>query len=156
MSESGIIPINSGPLLLRAYLGSSPNNTYLLGPFDVPFSTNRVLITSTNGLLAPSDSIFPLSHYFDVFLSHQNNAHHYREMASADFNYVTLRNVTPSNTDGSYIRTGYVFTVGPDAKQMLVVQLDFINAAVRSTNINCQVLSTKRISRHCSNRHRIK
>ena len=77
-------------------------------------------------------------------------------MASADFNYVTLRNVTPSNTDGSYIRTGYVFTVGPDAKQMLVVQRDFIQAAARSSNINCQILSIKCTLKRCPNRHRIK
>jgi hypothetical protein len=38
-------------------------------------------------------------------------------MASADFNNVTLRNVAPANADGSFIRPGYVFTIGPDSKQ---------------------------------------
>jgi hypothetical protein len=38
-------------------------------------------------------------------------------MASADFNNVTLRNIAPANADGSFIRPGYVFTIGPDSKQ---------------------------------------
>lgn len=58
MSGSGITPINSGPLVIRTYLDSSPNNAYVLGLYDYPISSNRVLITSANGLLAPSDNIY--------------------------------------------------------------------------------------------------
>ena len=58
MSSSGITPINSGPLLIRTCLDSSPNNTYLLTQYELPVSSNYVLITSSNGLLAPSDSIY--------------------------------------------------------------------------------------------------
>ena len=57
MSSSGINSINSGPLIIRTYLSTSVNNTYLLGNYDIPISSNRVLITSTNGLLTPSDNI---------------------------------------------------------------------------------------------------
>jgi hypothetical protein len=57
MSSSGINSINSGPLIIRTYLDNSVNNTYLLGKYDYPVSSNRVLITSTGGLLAPSDNI---------------------------------------------------------------------------------------------------
>jgi len=57
MSSSGIDSINSGPLIIRTYLEDSVNNTYLLGNYDIPIPNNRVLITSTNGLLAPSDNI---------------------------------------------------------------------------------------------------
>jgi len=48
--------VNSGPLIIRTYNGSSLNNTYLLTQYDTPVSSNRVLITSANGLLAPTDS----------------------------------------------------------------------------------------------------
>jgi hypothetical protein len=58
MSSSGITPINSGPLTIRTYLDSSADNTYLLGQYDYPIPQNRVLITSTSGLLGPSDNIY--------------------------------------------------------------------------------------------------
>lgn len=58
MSSSGITPTNSGPLTIRTYLGNSINNTYVLGEYDYPVSSNRVLITSSGGLVAPSDNIF--------------------------------------------------------------------------------------------------
>ena len=58
MSSSGINAINSGPLIIRSYLGSSSNNTYALGANDIPISSNRVLITSTNGLVVLSDNIY--------------------------------------------------------------------------------------------------
>ena len=57
MSSSGINSINSGPLIIRTYLDNSVNNTYLLGKYDLPIPSNRVFVTSTNGLLAPSDNI---------------------------------------------------------------------------------------------------
>ncbi len=57
MSSSGITPINSGPLILRTYLNSSSNNTYAVGPFDDPVPENRVLVTSTGGLVVPSDTM---------------------------------------------------------------------------------------------------
>ena len=58
MSSSGINAINSGPLIIRSYFGSSINNTYALGDNDIPISSNRVLVTSTNGLVTPSDNIY--------------------------------------------------------------------------------------------------
>jgi len=58
MSSSGINAINSGPLIIRSYFGSSINNTYALGDYEIPISSNRVLITSTNGLVTPSDNIY--------------------------------------------------------------------------------------------------
>lgn len=57
MSSSGITPINSGPLILRTYLNSSSNNTYAVGLYDDPVPANRVLVTSTGGLVVPSDTI---------------------------------------------------------------------------------------------------
>ena len=53
-------------------------------------------------------------------------------MSSGDFNYVTLRNIVPFNADGSFVHTGYVLTVGPDAKQSWVNNLS-LNALVVST-----------------------
>ena len=58
MSSSGITPINSGPLLIRTYLDDSPNDTYILTDYDLPIPSNYVLITSTNGLLVPSNSVY--------------------------------------------------------------------------------------------------
>lgn len=58
MSSSGITPLNSGPLLIRTYLDGSSNNSYALGAYEKSVSSNRVLITSTAGLIAPSDNIY--------------------------------------------------------------------------------------------------
>jgi hypothetical protein len=58
MSSSGITPLNSGPLLIRTYLDGSSNNTYALGPYENSVSSNRILITSSAGLIAPSDNIY--------------------------------------------------------------------------------------------------
>jgi hypothetical protein len=57
MSSSGVNALNSGPLIIRTVLDQSANNTYLLRSFDFPVSSNRVLTTSTNGLLVPTDNV---------------------------------------------------------------------------------------------------
>lgn len=57
MSDSGITPINSGPLLIRTYLNGSTNDSYLLTTYDRPILDQMILITSTNGLVIPSYSI---------------------------------------------------------------------------------------------------
>ena len=57
MSSTGIKPLSSGPLIIRTYLNSSINNTFILGEYDEPISNGRVLITSSGGLLAPSNNI---------------------------------------------------------------------------------------------------
>jgi hypothetical protein len=60
MSSSGIQSINSGPLIIRTYNESnntlSTNNTYLLGIYDYPISSNYILITTLNGQLAPTSN----------------------------------------------------------------------------------------------------
>lgn len=56
MSGSGIVPINSGPLYIRTYNDLSDKNTYLLGQYDHPVSSNYILITSNNGQLVPTSS----------------------------------------------------------------------------------------------------
>jgi hypothetical protein len=56
MSSPNILPINSGPLIIRTYNDSSSNNTYLLKQYDYPVSTNYILTTSNNGLLVPTDN----------------------------------------------------------------------------------------------------
>jgi hypothetical protein len=53
-------------------------------------------------------------------------------MASADFTNVTLRNIAPSNADGSFINTDYVFTVGSNAKQLWTNNLK-LNSVTVST-----------------------
>ena len=57
MNTSGTTSVNSGPLIIRTYNDLTANNTFLLGQNDYPISSNRVLITSTNGILTPSDAI---------------------------------------------------------------------------------------------------
>ncbi len=58
MSSSGITPVSSGPLIIRAYLNSSVNNTFILGNYDIPVSSNRILLTSSNGLLNVTDNVY--------------------------------------------------------------------------------------------------
>ena len=57
MSSTGIKPLSSGPLIIRTYNDSSINNTFVLGAYDTPVSSGRVLITSSGGRLVPSDNI---------------------------------------------------------------------------------------------------
>lgn len=57
MSSSGITAVNSGPLILRTYLNSSSNNTYVSQQYDYPVSSNRILLTSTGGCLVPTDNL---------------------------------------------------------------------------------------------------
>ena len=56
--NAGISAINSGPIVIRTYNDSSNNNTYFLGKYDIPISSNYVLITSTGGKLVPSNAIY--------------------------------------------------------------------------------------------------
>jgi hypothetical protein len=55
MSSSGITATNSGPLAIRTY-NSGSNKTFILTDYDVPVSTNFVLITSSNGQLVPTNT----------------------------------------------------------------------------------------------------
>lgn len=57
MSSSGILTVNSGPLIIRTYLDGSSNNSYVLGQYDTPVSGGSILTTSTNGLLVPSNNV---------------------------------------------------------------------------------------------------
>ena len=57
-------------------------------------------------------------------------------MASADFNNVLLRNVAPTNTDGSFVHNGYVGVIGADAKQKWTNDLNLNNIVVSSLLIN--------------------
>ena len=56
--NAGISAINSGPIVIRTYNDLSGNNTYFLGKYDIPISSNYVLITSTGGKLVPSNAIY--------------------------------------------------------------------------------------------------
>ena len=56
--NSGVRGVNSGPLVIRTYNDETSNNTFLLGKYEVPISSNCVLITTTGGKLAPSNSIY--------------------------------------------------------------------------------------------------
>ena len=57
MSSTGIVPINGGSVVLRTYLDESANNTYLLGQYDNPLPANKVLVTSTHGLLISTTTV---------------------------------------------------------------------------------------------------
>lgn len=54
MSFTTNTTVNSGPLVIRTLLDGSLDNTYLLGPYDLPIAANYVLMTSNNGLVVPS------------------------------------------------------------------------------------------------------
>jgi hypothetical protein len=58
MSSPGITSINSGPLVLRTNHSSLVYNTYALGEYDIPISSNRLFITSTSGRVVTTDSIY--------------------------------------------------------------------------------------------------
>ena len=63
-------------------------------------------------------------------------------MASADFNNVLLRNIAPTNSDGSFVRTNYIFTVGSDAKQSWTNNLRLNELVVSTISVNSSVLFT--------------
>lgn len=52
---AGLPTINCGSLTMRTYNNGASNNTNVLGPNEIPISSNFILITSTNGILAPTD-----------------------------------------------------------------------------------------------------
>ena len=54
MSLTTTLAVNSGPLILRTYNDLARTNTYLLTAYDVPVSSNQVLVTSTNGQVVPT------------------------------------------------------------------------------------------------------
>lgn len=59
--SAGITPINSGPLLARLNNDTLTSGTYLFGISNYsehPISSNYILITSSNGLLAPSNQFY--------------------------------------------------------------------------------------------------
>ena len=56
--NAGVRSLNSGPIVIRTYNDLSGNNTYFLGKYDIPISSNYVLITSADGKLAPSNAIY--------------------------------------------------------------------------------------------------
>jgi len=56
--NAGVQAVNIGPIIIRTYNDLSGNNTYLLGKYDIPISSNYVLITSTGGKLVPSNAIY--------------------------------------------------------------------------------------------------
>jgi len=58
MSGSGITPLNSGPLVLRTYVDGSPNNTHLLGRYEKAISSNYIVMTSSNGLIVPTNNVY--------------------------------------------------------------------------------------------------
>ena len=104
MSSSGINAINSGPLIIRTYLNSSINNTYVSQEFDVPVSTNRLLITSTGGCLVPSDSIT---------ISSMN-------VSSLYASSISSISIFTSSLLASSISTGFISSLGGNISSLLV------------------------------------
>ena len=50
-------PIDSAPLIIRTYNDDSADNTFLLTRYDYPVSSNRMLLTTSNGTMASSDDL---------------------------------------------------------------------------------------------------
>ena len=96
MSSAGIDSINSGPLILRTYDSTSPNKSIVLRNYDNPVSSNFVLITSSNGLLAPSDNIYVSS----ITVSSLSTISTF--IQSAVFNDLTVSSLVASTTIGGY------------------------------------------------------
>ena len=111
MSSTGIKPLSSGPLIIRTYNDSSINNTFVLGAYDKPVSSGRVLITSTGGRLVPSDNITISSINVGTL--------------SADVFYVSTLNASTINNNGSTITldsyipyVGAISTVNLNTQQL--------------------------------------
>jgi microcystin-dependent protein len=113
MSSSGIDAINSGPLILRTYNNSSPNKSIILGTYDNPISSNYVLITSSGGLLAPSDNI-----YISTISSNVMN------ISSVNINYAY---VTNANINSLGVSTLQASTVNSNFGTVSSIQVSTIN-----------------------------
>ena len=103
MSSSGITPINSGPIILRTCLNSS-SKTIVLTDYDKPVSSNRVLITSTDGLLAPSDNIYVSSISSNTLRSSTINA------STINFNTISSFKRLCAHIIFSIIDMGFIVT----------------------------------------------
>jgi hypothetical protein len=97
MSSAGINAINSGPLIMRVNPSSATNNTYVVGKYDFPISSNFVLITSSDGTLAPTNAP-----YISTF-SGSSIATDYATVNSS----LTARSIGFSSITGSSIITDY-------------------------------------------------
>jgi len=51
---------------------------------------------------------------------------------SADFNFITLRNATAYNSDGSFVSTGYVFTISTNGRQLWTNDLTINSLSISS------------------------
>ena len=120
MSGSGITPINSGPLVIRTYLDNSANNTYILGKYDYPVSSNYVLITSANGRLAPSDDIYVSS--------------------------VRVSSMTTSTLTGSTIMVSNIYASSVIASTVVVSSIEFSSIVGSSIQLNRGNISTVNVS----------
>lgn len=109
MNGSGITPFNSGPLLLRTYQDASPNNTYIVRKYDLPISTNYSLITSTNGQLVPSDSVYVSSMAVSSLTGNDTTIsttfESYRQTTTSIVSTATLNSTTYGGITGSSIYT---------------------------------------------------
>jgi hypothetical protein len=96
MSLTTTLAVNSGPLIIRTYNDLTGNNTYLLSTYDTPVSSNRLLMTSTNGRLVPTDQ--PVISSLVVGSTLYGN--------NAVFSTLNASTVTGSSISGSTINSG--------------------------------------------------
>lgn len=144
--NGGVTAVNSGPLVIRTYnqQGSSAssaiqgNTTYIVGNYEYPISSNYVLITSTGGLLKPSDAIYVSSVSMStvssvtgtistLFTSNifTNNGYYSTLTGSTIFtNTIFTKNGYFSTLTGS---TLYVSTVGASTINVSTLFTEFIN-----------------------------
>jgi hypothetical protein len=98
MSSAGINAINSGPLIMRVDPSSVNNNTYIVGKYDFPVSSNFVLITSSDGVLSPTNAP-----YISTMSGSSINTN-YANVTST----LTARNIGFSTMTGSTINANFM------------------------------------------------
>ena len=123
--NAGISAINSGPIVIRTYNDLSGNNTYFLGKYDIPISSNYVLITSTGGKLVPSNAIYVSS--------------------------ITTSTLTAVSSNISTLNVSTLIAVSSNISTLNVSTLTAVSSNISTLNTNILTTSTFNVSTMISN-----
>ena len=123
--NAGISAINSGPIVIRTYNDLSGNNTYFLGKYDIPISSNYVLITSTGGKLVPSNAIYVSS--------------------------ITTSTLTAVSSNISTLNVSTLTAVSSNVSTLNVSTLIAVSSNISTLNTNILTTSTFNVSTMISN-----
>jgi len=135
-------PIDSAPLIIRTYNDDSADNTFLLTRYDYPVSSNRMLLTTSNGTMASSDALVqPSMGMSSITVStYQGSSIVYStfyastlQLPSAFYDTITKTTLTTSTITASTFAINVLNIYGMTVSTVSPNNVTVINTAVGST-----------------------